>query len=230
MNKKGFTLIELSIVLVVIGLLISGILAARSMVNTAKVNRFIRELQQYGVASGNYYSNYKYFPGDSPIGTPAGDANELIDGSGACSGLYQLAESYQAFAHMSQIVPLGNKTYVPYSPVACGGTHTDQNMVGVVMPYTKVDSAAFSLGYDKMPILVEKYALTNYSFSFKIEPMDVLVLENKIGSQVDNSDSKFVGIGNPFGVGNCVNAALAPVLCSDSSAIFGDLRYYPEWQ
>lgn len=36
--KRGFTLVELSIVLVIIGLLVGGILAAQSMISTAKLN------------------------------------------------------------------------------------------------------------------------------------------------------------------------------------------------
>jgi prepilin-type N-terminal cleavage/methylation domain-containing protein len=35
--QKGFTLVELSIVLVIVGLLTGGILVAQSMVSTAKV-------------------------------------------------------------------------------------------------------------------------------------------------------------------------------------------------
>ena len=50
MNKNGFTLVELSIVLVIIGLLIGGILVAQSMIGTAKITAFTRQVQQADIA------------------------------------------------------------------------------------------------------------------------------------------------------------------------------------
>ena len=62
--KKGFTLIELSIVLVVIGLLTAGVLIGQSLVDSAKVGRVIRDIQQYTIAANNFKSTYKQWPGD----------------------------------------------------------------------------------------------------------------------------------------------------------------------
>ncbi len=62
--KRGFTLVELSIVLVIIGLLIGGILAAQSMVDNAKINSQITQLQQIDAAMQNFYTAYKRLPGD----------------------------------------------------------------------------------------------------------------------------------------------------------------------
>lgn len=62
--KRGFTLVELSIVLVVIGLLIGGILAAQSMVSTAKITRAVKQLSEYDVAISNFRERYKGWPGD----------------------------------------------------------------------------------------------------------------------------------------------------------------------
>lgn len=76
MNKKGFTLVELSIVLVIIGLLVGGILASQSMVSTTKIQKTVRQLQQYEVAVTNFRTKYKQLPGDADVFTgPSGALN-----------------------------------------------------------------------------------------------------------------------------------------------------------
>ena len=65
-RQDGFTLVELSIVLVIIGLLIGGILAAQSMISTAKLQTLVKTIQQYDVAATNFETKYNgQVPGDS---------------------------------------------------------------------------------------------------------------------------------------------------------------------
>ena len=63
-KREGFTLVELSIVLI-IGLLIGGILAGQSMVDTSRVQSQIRQLQQFDIAASNFKLNYNRLPGDA---------------------------------------------------------------------------------------------------------------------------------------------------------------------
>ncbi len=77
--KRGFTLVELSIVLVIIGLLIGGILAARSMVNTVKIQGVVRQLQQYDIAVSNFRTKYNQLPGDFNNGSSNYPNNGQID-------------------------------------------------------------------------------------------------------------------------------------------------------
>jgi prepilin-type N-terminal cleavage/methylation domain-containing protein len=46
-NNKGFTLVELAIVLVIIGFLVSGIIAGQELINQAKINKAISKLNSY---------------------------------------------------------------------------------------------------------------------------------------------------------------------------------------
>ncbi len=75
--KLGFTLVELSIVLVIIGLLIGGILAAQSMISTAKIGAQVRQIGQFDAMVSNFKSQYNYLPGDAPAF--GGDGDGVLD-------------------------------------------------------------------------------------------------------------------------------------------------------
>lgn len=64
-NKSGFTLVELSIVLVIIGLLIGGILVGQSLIESVKLNSQVRQFQQYDIALKGFYGKFRAIPGDS---------------------------------------------------------------------------------------------------------------------------------------------------------------------
>ena len=92
--KTGFTLIELSIVLVIIGLIIGGVLVGRDLIDAATVRAQISQIEKYQTAVNTFRGKYGYLPGDIPDpvasnygfvtrGTyPAeGDNNGLIEGN-----------------------------------------------------------------------------------------------------------------------------------------------------
>lgn len=71
--KKGFTLVEISIVLVIIGLLIGGILAAQSMIETSVINAQVRQFGQFDAMVMSFKAKYNYLPGDAPAFGGNGD-------------------------------------------------------------------------------------------------------------------------------------------------------------
>lgn len=85
--KLGFTLVELAIVMVIIGLLIGGILAVQSMIETNKIQTQLRQLQQFDVAISNFYNRYKCIPADCKF--EGGNGNGLLtDRSGDTPPLF----------------------------------------------------------------------------------------------------------------------------------------------
>lgn len=65
-DQKGFTLVELAISLVVIGLLIGGILKGQELIENSKINATIRDLENIQSAVSMFESAYDYLPGDIP--------------------------------------------------------------------------------------------------------------------------------------------------------------------
>jgi prepilin-type N-terminal cleavage/methylation domain-containing protein len=85
-NQKGFTLVELAIVMIIIGLMIGAILKGQAMIDDAKQKRLIRDLQSISAAFYSYYDRYNAIPGDDPTShgwaeVSPGSGNGLISGS-----------------------------------------------------------------------------------------------------------------------------------------------------
>ncbi|MCB1094529.1 MAG: prepilin-type N-terminal cleavage/methylation domain-containing protein [Verrucomicrobiae bacterium] len=82
--KKGFTLVELSIVLVIISLLISGLLIGQNMIRSTKIQSQIKQIQQIEIAVTNFKTTYNGLPGDTNlIGDATGSSSNA---SKICAG------------------------------------------------------------------------------------------------------------------------------------------------
>lgn len=62
--KNGFSLVELSIVLVILGLLVGGILAGQSLIRAAELRSVTTEYGRYITAAQSFRDKYFYLPGD----------------------------------------------------------------------------------------------------------------------------------------------------------------------
>lgn len=67
--RAGFTLIELAIVLVVIGLVVGGILTGRSLIAAAQVQNELKQMHDIEVQMATFMSKYGCPPGDCPNAT-----------------------------------------------------------------------------------------------------------------------------------------------------------------
>ncbi len=86
-TQSGFTLIEIAIVLVIIGLLLGGVLKGQELINSAKVKNLASDFKNIPVYIYGYQDKFKALPGDdagavSHVGaTTNGDNSGLINGT-----------------------------------------------------------------------------------------------------------------------------------------------------
>jgi len=77
-TQAGFTLIELAIVLVIIGLLLGGVLKGQELINSAKAKSIASDLKNAQIFIYGYQDKFKALPGD--------DANVAAHITGATPG------------------------------------------------------------------------------------------------------------------------------------------------
>ncbi len=89
-QQTGFTLIELAIVLVIIGLLLGGVLKGQDLINSAKAKNMIADFKNVQIFIYGYQDRYRALPGDDAAadthvnGTVAGTTK----GSGTIDGAW----------------------------------------------------------------------------------------------------------------------------------------------
>ena len=65
-KQTGFTLVEIAIVLVIIGLLLGGILKGQEMITQAKIKNVVNDFNGLTAAVSSYQDRYRQLPGDDP--------------------------------------------------------------------------------------------------------------------------------------------------------------------
>ena len=110
-EQGGFTLIEIAIVLVIIGLLLGGVLKGQELINTARVRALNNTVDGITAAWFSFQDRYRGFPGDYSqaevnLPDPTGTAGTVVkngDGNGRVgdkAGTYDAAESANVWVQL----------------------------------------------------------------------------------------------------------------------------------
>ncbi len=146
--KKGFTLIELSVVLVILAVLVGGIITGQSLIQTAQLNGLIGDVERYKSAFSRFQVEYQQLPGDMDNaydywGSKCGTNSSNCNGNGT-STLSQGEEEGLLFWNHLYVSDLVDD----YSePISNREALCDQ---GVNMPYTAMDSVSMLPRYNSI--------------------------------------------------------------------------------
>lgn len=89
-RQSGFTLVEIAIVLVIIGLLLGGILKGQEMITQARIKNVVNDLNGITAAYFSYQDRYKAIPGDDLAANTRWNTFAVVagTGNGQLAGLY----------------------------------------------------------------------------------------------------------------------------------------------
>jgi len=125
-QQSGFTLVEIAIVLVIIGLLLGGILKGQELINSAKVKAIANDFRTVQTFIYGYQDKYKAIPGDQnqtqldanfpPNGTATVSSTAANLNNGVINGLWNdttaASESFVFWQHvrLANLAPGGTNT------------------------------------------------------------------------------------------------------------------------
>jgi prepilin-type N-terminal cleavage/methylation domain-containing protein len=167
-TQRGFTLLELSMVLVVIGLVVGGVLVGQDLIKAAQIRATVTQLERFNTAVNTFQLKYNGLPGDmadpaassfgfQPRGQYAGegDGNGVIQGvwsnaSGMNSGFAQSAgETIMFWRDLStaQLIENGlanaSETNIPNVNV----TTTSTPNLNAYLPQAKIGQGNYIYAY-----------------------------------------------------------------------------------
>lgn len=162
--STGFSLVELSIVLVILGLLVGGVLAGQSLIRAAELRAVSTEYQRLIAAAQSFRDKYFSYPGDMPNatafwgtaaacpGTSATPSTTATTCNGNGDGLFTLtANSYEYFRFFQHLASAG-LIEGTYSGVTTGATQWDA-LAGVNFMRSKISNAKWGMHTRGGPIV-----------------------------------------------------------------------------
>jgi len=151
-SRRGFTLVEMMVVLIIIAFLIGSIVIGRSLISASRLQSISSDISIYNSAVSTFKTKYLALPGDmktatSLWGTATGCPNTAHTSIATCNGngneiinLTTNAESFNAWQHLANEGLIAGKfSGVPGSG---GAAH---HVIGTNAPGSNYKSAGFSL-------------------------------------------------------------------------------------
>jgi len=139
-TQGGFTLVEIAIVLVIIGLLLGGVLKGQELINSAKVKNFANDFRNTPLFIYGYQDKFRRLPGDDNGAVARFSGASTVDGNGngAIAGKYNDTvaiggESVRFWQHIRLAGLAAGSTDFSSDATAGLPTNADGGRIGIQM-------------------------------------------------------------------------------------------------
>ncbi|MCD6034618.1 MAG: prepilin-type N-terminal cleavage/methylation protein [Rickettsiales bacterium] len=226
-KQKGFTLIELSIVLIIIGLIVSGVLVGQDLIDGAKLRAQIGQIGEFNAAVNTFKLKYDALPGDiaNPANYALSSTNITGDGDGGLEddqgAILRASDEITGFwTHLSQA------SLIPgaYVAVAAGGT----SALTTNIPNAKIGTGGVGVygvsGINYYHIGATAGAADVATFANNLTPLQARTIDSKMDDGVPGTGIVLARTGtavaNSTVTGNCVTDVGA-----DTTITSADIAY-----
>jgi prepilin-type N-terminal cleavage/methylation domain-containing protein len=216
--NNGFSLIELSVVLIIISLVIGGTLAGRAVVEGAQIRATVADITKHKAAISQFQSKYYALPGDMKTATDFWSASANGDGD----GLIASGEMFRAWEQLSLsgLIP-GSYTGTATSSVGVAKVNEPSSqMPGGIFFLLSASSVVYSstvsetLSSNKNFLWLGKSNATNYGDDLLLTPAQALEIDKKIDDGLPTGTIRGVRSGSTAA---CAVGASLGALAYDSS-------------
>lgn len=168
--KKGFSLIEVAIAIVVIGLVVGLSLKGKELIHTAKLNSIVDQVNAFRMAAQMFTDKYSAIPGDF------NNAKEMIDSSlengAGISSITSVSDAKRFWKHLVASGLLSVELINGFPVSKIGGYFSVSTNVG---------------GYEGTWVILSKGTSNNTSFSGIISQEDAYIIDKKYDNGVPSS-------------------------------------------
>ena len=191
-KQRGFTLVEMGMVLAIIGFILAGILGGQSLIRSAKVGDVVAIVEDMRAASTLFKQRYNYLPGDFPaeagdipdIPTPPPAVPETGDGNG------QIGVVGNVVAGTGLAVAGTEVAWAPlhlFNAGLIGKVDSSQPLRMISTSYGGVHLVSSAIATQLVPIFAATNPTARNAIVFYNLPCDVLL---QVDAKIDNGTGR----------------------------------------
>lgn len=212
-QKKAFSLVELSIVLIIIGLLVAGVSGGSKLIKSAKINKLISEINQIKSNVPIFKLIYKELPGDFADAQSFWGSTGNLDNGNGNGTIESPEEKFDAFLHMAKAELINDIGFTGTITTYTNPISSIDGVASSLMAISSLTAGEQANHYNQGDNIVQigKGALASSAF---LIPKDAYKIDKKLDDGLPKSGNvTFRNAGNSTDA-NCTNSSTSYYLSS----------------